>query len=193
MEKGMLHTHKKGDTNDPSNFRPITLETVPLKVFTSCLRNSMLSFLKANNFIEHNIQKGFTPNLAGTLEHTAQMTNIINQARIKQRSVVITLIDLRNVFGEVHHNFIQSVLGYHHIPKHVSDIIKSLYTDFHTAVITSDFSTPFMHVGLSVLQGDCLSPLLFNMCFNNFIQHIRTDKYRQFGFITKFLNPIHWL
>ena len=55
----------------------------------------MSSFLKANNFIEHNIQKGFTPNLAGTLEHTAQMTNIINQARIKQRFVVITLIDLR--------------------------------------------------------------------------------------------------
>ena len=50
-----------------------------------------------------------------------------------------------------------------------------------------------MHVGRGVLQGECLSPLLFNMCFNTFIQHIRTDKYRQFGFITKFLNPIHWL
>ena len=183
--------HKKGDTNDPSNFRPITLETAPLKVFTSCLRNSMFSFLKANNFIEHNIQNGFTPNLAGTLQHTAQMTNIINQARTKQRSVVITLIDLRNTFGEVHHNLIQSVLDYHHIPKHGSDIIKSLYTDFHTAVITSDFSTPFMHVGRGVLQGDCLSPLLFNMYFNTFIQHLKADKYRQFGFITKFLNPIH--
>ena len=153
----------------------------------------MFSFLKANNFIEHNIQKGFTPNLAGTFEHTAQMTNIINQARIKQRSVVITLVDLRNAFGEVHHNLIQSVLDYHHIPKHVCDIIKSLYTDFHTAIITSDFSTSFIQVGRGVLQGDCLSPLLFNMCFNTFIQHIKTDKYRQFGFMTKFLNPIHWL
>ena len=128
--------HKKGNTNDPSNFRPITLESIPLKVFTSCLRNAMFSFLTANNFIEHKIQKGFTPNLAGTLEHTAQMTNIINQARIKQRFVVITLLDLKNAFGEVHHNLIQSVLDYHHIPTHVSDIIKSLYTDFNTAVIT---------------------------------------------------------
>ena len=31
--------HKKGDTADPANFRPITLESVPLKIFTSCLRN----------------------------------------------------------------------------------------------------------------------------------------------------------
>ena len=69
--------HKKGDTNTPANFRPITLESIPLKVFTSCLRNSMYSFLTANNFIEHNIQKGFTPNLSGNLEHTAQMANIV--------------------------------------------------------------------------------------------------------------------
>ncbi|CAB4003346.1 Hypothetical predicted protein [Paramuricea clavata] len=67
------------------------------------------------------IKKGFTPNLSGTLEHTAQMTNIINQARINQRSVVITLLDLKNAFGEVHHNLIQSVLDYHHIPKDFAD------------------------------------------------------------------------
>ena len=40
----------------------------------------MYSFLTVNNFIEHNIQKGFTPNMSGTLEHTAQMANIINKA-----------------------------------------------------------------------------------------------------------------
>ena len=87
--------HKKGNNNDPSNFRPITLESIPLKVFTSCLRNAVYSFLASNNFVEHNIQKGFTPNLSGTLEHTAQMADIINKARIRQRSVVITLLILR--------------------------------------------------------------------------------------------------
>ncbi|CAB4025975.1 Hypothetical predicted protein, partial [Paramuricea clavata] len=111
------------------------------------------------------------------------MTNIFNQARIKQRSVVITLLDLKNAFGEVHHNLIQSVLDYHHIPKDVSEIIKSLYTDFNTAFITSEFSTPFITIGRGVLQGDCI---------NTFIQHIKSDKYRQFGFITNLLNPVHW-
>ena len=92
----------------------------------------------------------------------------------------------------MHHNLIQSVLDYHHIPKDISEIIKSLYTDFNTAFITSEFSTPFITVGRGVLQGDCLSPLIFNMCINTFIQHIKTDKYRQFGFITNLLNPVHW-
>ena len=118
--------HKKDDTNSPSNFRSITLETIPLKVFTSCIRNSIFTFLIANNFIESNIQKGFTPHVSGTLEHTAQMAYIINQARIKQRSLVITLLDLKNAFGEINHNLINSVLGYHHIPDHIKVLIKSL-------------------------------------------------------------------
>ena len=120
------------------------------------------------------------------------MANIINKARTKQRSVVITLLDLKNAFGEVHHNLIKTVLDYHHIPGHVKSIIESLYTDFKTSIITSEFRTPFISVGRGVLQGDCLSPLLFNMCFNTFIQHIKCDKYRQFGFSFKLLNPVHW-
>ena len=94
--------YKNGDTSIPSNFRPITLES--------------------NNFIEHNIQKGFTPNLSGTLEHTAQMANTINKAKIKQRSLVITLLDLKNAFEEVHHNLILSVLGYNYIQTHINKI-----------------------------------------------------------------------
>jgi hypothetical protein len=30
------------------------------------------------------------------------------------------------------------------------------------------------------------------MCFNTFIQHIKAEKYRQFDFYFKLLNPIHW-
>ena len=189
--------HKKGDTADPANFRPITLESVPLKIFTSCLRNSLYQFLLENNYIESKIQKGFTPKISGTLEHTSQMANAINKARIKQRSLIITLLDLKNAFGEVHHNLIFEVLRYHHIPNQISNLIRNLYTDFHTSIITSNFNSPFLIVGRGVLQGDCLSPLLFNLCLNTFIQHIKVEKYSQFGFSTSHgpgssFVPIHW-
>ena len=96
--------HKKGDPNDPANFRPITLESIPLKIFTSALRNSIFDFLRLHNFVEHEIQKGFMPKLSGTLEHTSLMAHIIDRARARQRSLVVTLLDLKNAFGEVHHN-----------------------------------------------------------------------------------------
>ena len=40
--------HKKGETPEPANCRPITLESVPLKILTSCLRDSMFAFLSKN-------------------------------------------------------------------------------------------------------------------------------------------------
>ena len=127
---------------------------------------------------------GFSHKLSGTLEHTAQMAHIINQARLKKRSLVISLLDLKNAFGEFHHNLIQEVLTYHHIPEHIKCLIQSLYTDFKTSILTCDFHTPFINVGRGVLQSDCLSPLLFNLCFNTFIQHIKSDQFRQCGFFT---------
>ena len=71
--------HKKGEVSEPANFRPITLEIVPLKILTSCIRDSMFTFLSNNGYSEHRIQKRFLPKLSGTFEHTAQTANIINK------------------------------------------------------------------------------------------------------------------
>ena len=98
-----------------------------------------------------------------------------------------------------HHSYIliYSHLEYHHIPDHIKNLIRSLYTDFQTSIITEQFNTAFIKVGRGVLQGDCLSPLLFNMSFNTFIQRINSEKYSQVGFWKfgengKPLNPFHW-
>ena len=59
--------HKKGESEDPANFRPITFEPVTLKIFTACLRDKMFEFLKEINYIEHNLQKGLILKLLSTL------------------------------------------------------------------------------------------------------------------------------
>ena len=132
------------------------------------------------------------PKLSGTFEHTAHMAHIINKARMKQRSVVITLLDLKNAFGEVHHNLIPTVLKYHHIPDQIQQLINNLYSNFHTSVLSDCFRTPFIKVNRGVLQGDSLSPLTFNLCFNTFIRYIADQKFKQFGFALNTLNPTHW-
>ena len=138
----------------------------------------MYDFLQTNGFIEHQIQKGFLLKLSETFEHTGQMAKAINNARSKQRFLVVTLLDLKNAFGQVHHNLNPEVLRYHHVPDHIQQFICSLYLDFHTSIITDSFQTPFITVGCGVLQGACLSPLTFNLCFNTFIRYISDQKFR---------------
>ena len=171
MKAATIIIHKMSDSNDPSNFRPTTIESVPLKVFTSFLRNSIYVFLYENCYVENRIQKGFTPKISGTLELTAQMANIINKARTKQWSLVITLLGLKSAFGEAHQNLIQEVLSYHHIPEQVKTIIKSFYSGFQTSILTAE-------------------------CFNTFIHQIKEDNYNKCGFHIKNIyvsssRPVH--
>ena len=109
------------------------------------------------------------------------MDHIINQSRLKQRGLVITLIDLRNAFGTVNHHLIQAVLKYHHIPDNIGNIVGNLYGAFHISILTENFNTRYIKVANGVLQGDCLSPLLFNMIINTFIQSLKQDKFQTFG------------
>ena len=44
------------------------------------------TFLVANNYVESKIQKGFVPRISGTFEHIANLSYLVNQAHIKQRS-----------------------------------------------------------------------------------------------------------
>ncbi len=76
------------------------------KVYSTILRYRLYTFLTENNYIEHNIQKGFWEGISGTIEHTQLLTYLINHAKIKQRHLIVTLIDLKNAFGEVDHNLL---------------------------------------------------------------------------------------
>ena len=81
----------------------------------------------------------------------------------------------KNAFGEVHHNLIQTVQDYQHIPDHIKLLIKSLYTD---SIITPDFRTPFIIIGhvfwkvpsiwffIQATQSTPLVPLCRRCCCN---------------------------
>ena len=119
---------------------------------------------------------------------------MIRDAKLKQKSLVITLLDLKNAFGEVQHSLIYMVLRYHHVPDHFTSIIRSLYDGFQTSVTTKEYAMPFINIEKGFLQGDCLSPLLFNLCINSFIQSIKTKEFEQLSYrCSKLLSPKRWL
>ena len=185
--------HKKGSASDPSNFRPITLEPVLYKVLTSLIRNRIFTFMLENKFIESNIQKGFWAGVSGTVEHTELLTHIINHAKRKQKQLVVTLFDLQNAFGEVNHNLIRKVLDFHHVPDDVTNLILSQYSEYFISIFTSKYNTHPINVQRGVLQGDCLSPLIFNLCVNTLVVSVKSMEVNCLGYVfADGLLPRHW-
>ena len=104
--------YKKDSPTNPANFRPITLQPVLGKIYSALIRNRIHTFMIKNNYIETKIQKGFCNGFSGTIEHTELLTHMINHARTNQRSMITTLLDLKNAFGEVDHRLHESVFNY---------------------------------------------------------------------------------
>ena len=97
--------YKRASKKDSGNFRPITLQSVFAKVFSSYIRSRMYTYLVKNNLIETNLQKGLWSEISGCVEHTELLSYIaIVYARLKQRQVIIILLDLKNAFGQIDHN-----------------------------------------------------------------------------------------
>ena len=100
-------------------------------------------------------------------------------AKRHQRTILVTLLDLRNAFGEVSHDLISPVLSYHHIPTQISDLIKLIYADYSISKSVCGQLTPPILVKREVLQGDPGSPLLFNLCSNPLMKVLVKQAYQQ--------------
>ena len=93
--------HKKDSNENPGNFRPITLQPILSKIFTSIIRNLIFTFVLQNKYIETNLQKRFWEKVPGCIEHTKTLTYVINHARKKQRNLVITLLYLKMLLARL--------------------------------------------------------------------------------------------
>ena len=90
-------------------------------------------------------------------------------------------------------NFIKSVLRFHNIPSHIEELIDNVYQDFRISIATKTFVTKPVIVQKGVLQGDSLSPLLFNMCVNTLITTIKQKSVEGLGYcFADALGPRHW-
>jgi hypothetical protein len=128
------------------------------------------------------IQKGFEGGVDGVLEHTQLLDHILRTAKREQRSVYIALLDLRNAFGMVEHTLIKHSLNIHHVPVDFTEILDNIYQNSRVSIAVDDKWTDPISVTRGVLQGDPLSPSLFNVCMNSFLITINQKKMQKLRF-----------
>ena len=157
-----------------------------------------------SQFIESNIQKGFWRAISGAVEYTELFTNIFKHAKIppppppkkrkkKQRQIIITPLDLKNAFGEGDYKLLLKVFEYYHIPDIIKLLIIDYYKNYTITIGTDAYITDPLVVGKGILQGDCLSPLLFSMVINTLIKTIDKEMNRCMGYnLCNSLEPRNW-
>ena len=103
--------YKTGPVDDVSSYRPITMTNTDGKILLSILAARALSYMKNNNYFDISIQKGFISDMAGCVEHTTMLSELLKNAKTTNRQITVCWTDLENAFGSLSYDLIQFALS----------------------------------------------------------------------------------
>ncbi|CAG5073493.1 Similar to X-element\ORF2: Probable RNA-directed DNA polymerase from transposon X-element (Drosophila melanogaster) [Cotesia congregata] len=149
--------HKKGDVNDPNNFRGIALVNCIAKVFTQLVNQRLVSWAADNNLIPEE-QAGFLKG-RGCQDNGASCFGLF--------------VDFRRAFDSIPHHLLWPKLLSIGLSKKIVKILRCIYNKTTLRVRSNgDFSKP-VKVTTGVLQGETLSPLLFILFISDIVSFFR--------------------
>jgi hypothetical protein len=169
---------KKGDQNEPANWRPITITNCIYRIFT-CLMSRAFASLNRNFHVYSDVQKGFIRKSNGCSEHSILLNELFNDANRHEKNLIVTTIDFTNAFGSVPHELIMSTLKQRNFPEWMQEIIGDMYKDATSTIELRGIKTGVIGWNKGVKQGCPLSPLLFNLCIEPLLQAVRRKHNRQ--------------
>ena len=69
------------------------------------------------------------PAVSGCMEHTAILSQLIREAKVEKKDLVVVWLDIANAYGSIPHSLIQLALRRAHVPEEVCKLVESYYAD----------------------------------------------------------------
>ena len=155
---------KGGDPLNPDNYRPISLLSSISKVLEKYIANKLVEHLESNNLLYEN-QYGFLRNRS-TVHNLLQLTNYAAKGINEKKFVVGIFLDLKKAFDVVPHDILLKKLIKFGITGTQLKWFESYLSHRSQRVEIDDHLSTKRHIGISVLQGSILGPILF-LCYIN--------------------------
>ena len=172
--------HKKGDTSDPNNYRPISVLPIVAKLCERVVCTQLMAYLISHNVLCHQ-QYGFRP---GQSTEAALLDAVMFATDSIDRGMMTSLItaDTSKAFDSVEHGRLLDKLEWYGVRR-----------DWFAAWLRGRTQTVrggsrALEVTHGVVQGSILGPLLFLVFTNDLPQHIPYGKVVMYADDTQFLD-----
>jgi hypothetical protein len=170
---------KKGDTLQPSNYRPISILPVLSKVFEKLFMRRMLSFFEEFNILSNN-QFGFRKGKS-TVDAIIRLVDMIVNDLDKHNMTLSVFLDLSKAFDCVEHNILLDRLWFCGVRGLPHRWLKSYLSDRSQQVQVNGVFSHTTTLRYGVPQGSILGPLLFLVYVNDLNSVIPRGKIVQYA------------
>ena len=163
--------HKKGDIDDPNNYRGITLLSCFAKLFTSVL-NERLKLWAELTGNSSDAQFGFKSNHS-TIDAAFILKFLIDRQLLENKNLYCAFIDLRKAFDSISRLSMWYKMIKCGIDGKLFSLIQSLYANIKLRVKCFNSLSDLYTCDVGLLQGEIMSPFLFSLFLDDIESHLQ--------------------
>ena len=175
----VIPVYKKGDRNEPGNYRPISLLSIFEKILEKLMSYRLLNYLNRNKIL-YEFQFGFRKHHSTILALIEVIDNIYQQLD-KNEYVMGIFFDLQKAFDTVNHDILLYKLYNYGIRGVVYQWFKCYLNNRRQFTSLGDIVSNVGYIITGVPQGSVLGPLLFLIYINDISNAIPGTKIKLFA------------